>query len=430
MTLLSPSKSAKLLPLLINMFWIVIATSTAAEEPLANPHLADSHPVIVSSEARHLRLSQKIEELLDAHQLPGLVLKVKHRGDVIHHQAHGKINISKEKLMSKDALFRIYSMSKPITAVAMLQLLDKGFISLDDDIRKYLPEFEPFEVDGKVYTVNIHQLLSHTAGFGYGGGLKSWVDIRYLIANPLSRRNTLDDLVDDLSGIDLKFPPGERLKYSIASDIQGAIIERVSGLKLDAYFRKFIFEPLNMKDTAFYVPEKEQHRLVDMYVYDAGTFEAAFVFNQEKISLSERAKDSPYLEKPKLLSSGGGLVSTSEDYSNFVSMLANKGEFEGKKLLSEKSTALMLSSKTKGLDTHFLPRVYQGVGFGYGLGIKEIAGDVRAQGSFFWGGMGGTTFWADPKNELEVTAMMQVEDGWIALEKWLLKEIYPIINNR
>ena len=430
MSLLSPSRSAKLLPLLINMFWIVMSTSTAAEEPSAKAHLPEKQQSTFVQNARNAELSQNIERLLENHQLPGLVLKVKHRGELIHYQAHGKVNISKEKLMSKDASFRIYSMSKPITAVAMLQLLDRGLISLDDDIRKYLPEFEPFEVDGKVYSVNVHQLLSHTAGFGYGGGLKNWVDIRYLIANPLSRRNSLDDLIGDLSGIDLKFPPGEKFEYSIASDIQGAIIERVSGLKLDAYFQKYIFEPLKMKDTAFYVTHDNQHRLVDMYEYDAGTFEAAYVFNQEKIFLSERAKDSPYLKKPKLLSSGGGLISSTEDYSHFLSMLANKGEFEGKQLLSKKSIELMLSSHTTGLDTHFMPRVYQGTGFGYGVGIKEIAGDDRAQGSFFWGGMGGTIFWADPENELEVTAMMQVEDGWVALEKWLIKEIYPLIKDR
>ncbi|WP_299972963.1 serine hydrolase domain-containing protein [uncultured Pseudoteredinibacter sp.] len=427
MSLLSPSKSAKLLPLLINMFWVVISTSTAAEEPSAKAHLPEKQQSTFVQDARNAELSQNIERFLEKHQLPGLVLKVKHRGELIHYQAHGKVNISKEQPMSKDAIFRIYSMSKPITAVAMLQLLDRGLISLNDDIRKYLPEFEPFEIDGKVYSVNVHQLLSHTAGFGYGGGLKNWVDIRYLIANPLSRRNSLDDLVDDLSGIDLKFPPGEKFEYSIASDIQGAIIERVSGLKLDVYFQKYIFQPLTMKDTAFYVTQDNQHRLVDMYEYDAGTFEAAYVFNQEKIFLSERAKDSPYLKKPKLLSSGGGLISSAEDYSHFVSMLANKGEFQGKQLLSKKSIELMLSSHTTGLDTHFMPRVYQGTGFGYGVGIKEIAGDDRAQGSFFWGGMGGTIFWADPENELEVTAMMQVEDGWVALEKWLIKEIYPLI---
>lgn len=412
MKLLSPTTSAKLLPLMLNLFFIVLSTSTTASD---------------ANHANNAKLSSNIESLLQQHQLPGLVLKVKHKGEVVHYQAYGKVNINKQQPMKKDALFRIYSMSKPITAIALLQLVDQGSISLGDDIREYLPNLSPLEYKGKEYKVTIHHLLSHTAGFGYGGGLKNWVDIRYLLANPLSRRNSLDDLIDDLSGIDLKFSPGDKFEYSIASDIQGAIIEKVSGMPLDTYFQQNIFSVLKMHDTRFYVAEQDKHRLVDMYEYDAGTFENAFAFNKDKIFLSERANDSEFLEKPTLLSSGGGLISTANDYSNFVTMLMNKGQFSGNRVLSERSIALMLSSKTQGLDTHFLPRVYNGVGFGYGLGIKETSGETRGQGSFFWGGMGGTIFWGDPQEELEVTAMMQVEDGWIALEKWLIKEIYQFI---
>ena len=183
-----------------------------------------------------------------------------------------------------------------------------------------------------------------------------------------------------------------------------------------------------MKDTGFYVPESQHHRLVDMYEYDAKTFEEAYVFNREKIIFSEYGDDSDYLEKPTLLSGGGGLVSTAKDYSNFVTMLLNKGKFNGKSILSETLVASMLSSHTKGLDTHFMPRVYEGTGFGYGIGIKESAGDTRNQGTFFWGGMGGTIFWADPVADLQVVVMMQVEDGWIALEKWMIPEVYKLIS--
>ena len=130
------------------------------------------------------------------------------------------------------------------------------------------------------------------------------------------------------------------------------------------------------------------------------------------------------------MSGGGGLVSTTIDYSNFVTMLQNKGQFNGKSILSEHLVEKMLSSKTTGLDTHFLPRIYQGVGFGYGIGIKETSGDTRHQGSFFWAGMGGTIFWFDPIADVQVVVMMQVEDGWIALEKWLIPEVYRMIKNQ
>ncbi|BBN82792.1 hypothetical protein PA25_27770 [Pseudoalteromonas sp. A25] len=375
-------------------------------------------------------LETNIEALLAEHQLPGMVLMVKHQNKLVHYNAYGKVNVDKPQPMTKDALFRIFSMSKPITAIALLQLVDKGLVALHDDIRKYLPEFEMFEVDNQPQIVTVHHLLSHTAGFGYGGGIKNWVDIRYLLANPLSRNNTLDDMVDDLSGIELKFAPGERFEYSIASDIQGAIIEKVSGQTLDAYLAEHIFKPLNMKDTHFFVPKDQQHRLVDMYEYDASTFEEAYTFNKEKILFVEEGVDSDYLEKPALLSGGGGLVSSAIDYSNFVSMLSNKGKFNGHTLLSEHLIEMMLSSKTQGLDTHFMPRLYKGAGFGYGVGVKETEGELRQQGSFFWAGMGGTVFWSDPKSELEVVAMMQVEDGWIALEKWLIPHIYKLIKSR
>lgn len=375
-----------------------------------------------------LKFEQELTELLQANELPGAVVHIKHKDQIIMHKAFGVVNLDESEKIEKDDLFRIYSMTKPITAVALLQLVDKGLVKLDADIRTYLPEFEPFEVDDQVQVVTVHHLLSHTAGFGYGGGLKNWVDIRYLLANPLSRNNTLAELVDDLSGIDLKFKPGAKFEYSIASDIQGAIIEAVTKQPLDEYFHQNIITPLEMVDTDFYVPKSKLSRFVDMYEYDAGTFEQAYTFDKEKILFVEKAEDSEYLNKPTLISAGGGLISTAKDYANFVQMLLNKGRFNGKQILSESLVNAMLSSHTVGLDTHFMPRVYKGVGFGYGLGIKEIAGDHRKQGSFFWGGMGGTIFWADPKTDLQVVVMFQVEDGWVGMEKWMIPQVYKLLN--
>lgn len=383
--------------------------------------------LVSASTLANNHFSDNFNSFITKHKLPGAVVLIKKGDETVHYNAYGKVNVEQTPLMKQDAIFRLFSMSKPITAVALLQLVDQGKIALNDDIRKYLPNFEAFEYQGEQQTVTIHQLLSHTAGFGYGGGLKNWVDLRYLLANPLSRNNNLNDLVDDLSGIDLKFKPGSKFEYSIASDIQGAIIESVTGIPLEEHLQKSLFSPLNMKDTGFYVPKNKQHRLVDMYEYAASKFEEAFEINPEKIEFSETGKDSEYLEEPTLKSSGGGLVSTALDYSNFVTMLQNKGMFNGKNILSKPLIEKMLSSKTTGLDTHFLPRLYQGVGFGYGLGIKESSGDTRNKGSFFWAGMGGTVFWADPIADLQVVVMMQVEDGWIALEKWLIPEVYKMI---
>lgn len=369
----------------------------------------------------------QFEILLAEHQLPGAVVHIRYQNQLIMHEAFGLVNVDKDQTVKTNSLFRIYSMTKPLTAVALLQLVDQGLVKLNEDIRTYLPQFDTFEFDGQKKIVTVHHLLAHTAGFGYGGGLKNWVDFRYLIANPLSRTNTLKDMIDDLSGIDLKFSPGERFEYSIASDIQGAIIEAVTHQSLEQYFQKNLFDPLNMKDTHFAVPESEAARFVDMYEYDAGTFEKAYVFDKEKILFVESSTESDFLKKPTLLSGGGGLISTAQDYANFVQMLLNKGTFENKRILSENLIETMLSSHTQGLDTHFLPRVYQGVGFGYGLGIKEASGDLRKEGSFFWGGMGGTIFWADPQSDLQVVVMFQVEDGWIAMEKWMVPHVYEML---
>jgi CubicO group peptidase (beta-lactamase class C family) len=373
------------------------------------------------------QFSQSFNALLKQHELPGAVVMIKRGDKTIHHRAYGKANLSQSKDMQNDAIFRIFSMSKPITAVALLQLVDQGKVALGDDIRKYLPEFKPFEHNGKQQIITIHQLLSHTAGFGYRGGTKSWIDIRYLLANPLSRNNSSQEMVDDISGIDLKFAPGSQFGYSIASDVQGAIIEAVAKVPLDRYLQQHIFTPLQMKDTGFYVPKNAQHRLVDMYEYETDTIEEALVFNKSKISFSEAAAKSKYLKKPTLLSGGGGLVSTAADYSNFVTMLQNKGKFDGKTLLSSALVESMLSSRITGLDKHFLPRIYPGAGFGYGIGIMEVSGEIRNQGSFFWAGLGGTIFWADPVADLQVVVMMQVEDGWIALDKWMTTAVYKML---
>ncbi|MCC2616536.1 beta-lactamase family protein [Aestuariibacter halophilus] len=372
-------------------------------------------------------LSSEIDHFLDQHDLPGMVLWVQHDGEVVHFDAHGEVNTEANTAMTREHLFRIFSMTKPITAVAVMQLAEQGRIKLDEDIRTYLPKFDPFEVDGTAQTVTVHQLLSHTAGFDYGGGFDSWAGLRYLLANPLSRGNTLDELVDDVSGIELFFAPGTRWRYSIASDIQGALVEKVSGLPFDEYLRRHVLTPLAMHDTGFVVAPEDTHRLVDAYEHEVSTFEEAKTFSADNIAFIEAGEDSDYLDKPTLMSGGGGLVSTAQDYAHFVTMLASGGRFNGQQILSEASVDALLTSYTTGLDTQFLPRVYPDAGFGYGLGVQEKDTPWRAKGSFFWAGQGGTLFWSDPKRKVQVVAMMQVEDGWIALEQWLLPRIDRLI---
>jgi len=245
----------------------------------------------------------------------------------------------------------------------------------------------------------------------------------------LSPLNNLNDMVTDISGVDLIYEPGTKWQYSIASDVQGALIEAVTGMKLDDYLETYIFAPLEMTDTGFWVPEEHAHRLVDQYIYDVKGLEPLKSFGNTNIEHKESRIGSDYLSRPKLLSGGSGLVSTAKDYSRFVQVLLNNGIYNGRQILSAELVDQMLTSHTEGLNTSFLPLIYENTGFGYGLGIKEGEGegDLRREGSFYWAGKGGTVFWGDPKNNLSVIVMMQVEDGWVALERWLIPEIYHMI---
>ncbi|MCO7223371.1 serine hydrolase [Pleionea sp. CnH1-48] len=363
-------------------------------------------------------LDKKIERYVTEHQFPGAVTMIMKDDKIIHYSSVGYNNIKQKKELKKNDVFRIYSMTKPIVSVAVLQLVQQGKIKLDEDIRTYLPDFEPFEFDGKEHTITVHQLLSHTAGLGYFGGFSNWVDFMYLLLDPNDRDNTTDGLISDVSGIGLKHKPGAQWRYSIASDIQGALIEKVTGQRLGDYLKQHIFDPLEMNDTAFWVAAANASRLVDMYEYEDG-----------EVSFGEFGNRSEYLEEPSLHSGGGGLISTTSDYAKFVSMLMHKGQYKNHRILSESLVNTMLSSHTENMDTWLLPKLYPGTGFGYGLGVKEATDGHRAKGSFYWAGKGGTFFWADPSQNLVVVVMTQLEDGWRKMDRWLVPEVYALIDN-
>lgn len=359
------------------------------------------------------QLSSDIKLYLEENKFPGMVTLVIKNGKVVQYSAIGFNNLKQSKPIRKDSVFRIYSMTKPITALALLQLVERGKVRLDDDIRKYLPEMEPFEYKGEIVKITVHQLLSHTAGLGYFPGFSSWNDFLYFILDPNDRDNTTDELISDVSGIELKHKPGSQWRYSIASDLQGAIIEKVTGKRLEDYFRENIFIPLEMYETSFILNESMSSRLVDMYEYE-----------DQEVSFSEFASKSDYLEEPNLHSGGGGLVSTAEDYGKFVRLLLNNGEYKEKKIIGKKYIKMMLSNHTKNMDTWLLPKLYPNSGFGYSIGVKVGEADIRPKGSFYWAGRGGTFFWADPKNNLIVVNMIQLEDGWRKVEQWLVPKVY------
>lgn len=360
--------------------------------------------VFSTSVLANSQLTEQLQTFVTDNNLPGIETLILKNGELWHHSNVGLEDIQQQTPMQENAIFRIFSMTKPITAVAMLQLLDQGKITLDAYVDDYLPELKTITYNTAKTRISIQQLLTHTSGLDYN-------------FKALHASHSNKDFIQRIATSELKFAPGEKWGYSMASDIQGALIERVSGLPLDQYLQTHIFAPLDMQDTGFWVPEDQQQRLVEDYKKDktSGKLQAI------------TQSDGKYLKQPGFLSAGGGLVSTAKDYSHFLSMLLNNGRFNGKQIVKAASLANMLRNQTQGLDMGFLPKIYPNSGFGFGLGIKQSERDLRTQGSYYWAGKGGTLFWVDPENKLIVIAMMQAENAWPMLDKWLVRQVYPLI---
>ena len=262
-------------------------------------------------------------------------------GKVAHAGAYGQMDIEGGEPMRRDALFRIYSMTKPITGVALMTLYDEGRFALDDPVAKYLPGFDKVKVfagkDGDTIKladlkrpVTIRDLMCHTAGLAYGLFPASPVDEMYKEARVLDRTKNLDSMLERLVKIPLAAQPGEKWMYSIAVDVQGKLIEVLSGKSLDEFFAERIFRPLAMTDTAFYVPADKLNRLTVNYGKKDG-----------HLSPVDGSKTSQFATKPALLSGGGGLVSTADDYLRFAQMLLNRGELDGVRILKPQTVELM-----------------------------------------------------------------------------------------
>ena len=369
-------------------------------------------------------LDTKTEAWQQEHELPGMVTLIVDNEQEVFAHAAGAASMEENRPITMDSQFRLYFMTKPITSAAVMLLVEDGAISLDDDIRQHLPAFKPFRVvgdhQGTPHTVTVRQLLTHTAGFGYGGGCRSWAGLRYLIANPLSRNNTLQEMVDDLSGIDLFFPPGSRWGYSIAHDILAALVENVSGITYDEFLQQRLFKPLGMSDTDFWVPATKAKKLVSMYNWE-----------DSKPTLTEQWNDSDYLQKPQLMSGGGGLVSSARDYARFLQMLLNDGVYKQRQILSAASVELLTSNQLTESHGQLPSQLWPNSGFGFGLGVKlKQNADPRSVGSFYWAGLGGTIFWVDKKERLVVVGMMQVEDGFRKVDDFLAPSVYAWLAQR
>lgn len=334
-----------------------------------------------------------VQKLVDDRKIAGGTVVVARKGKLVFFETFGMADKKAEKPMTNDAILRFYSMSKPITSVAVMMLYEEGKIKLDDPVSKYVPKFEGLKVYNKEGNVDarrpmtVRDLLRHTSGLTYGFFGNTAVDKMYREKAALGGDGDLADMVDTLSGIPLLYQPGTKWHYSVSTDVLGYIVEKVSGRTLDKFFKQRIFRPLGMKDTAFHVPAEKVDRFAACYTLG--------------LIVSDNPAKSRYLKKPAMLSGGGGLVSTAPDYIRFCQMLVNKGELDGKRILKAETVEMM----TKNQLPEGVTRADTG---GFGLGFSVRTKDGRfPEGEYGWGGMASTHFWISPKHDLAVVALSQ-----------------------
>ena len=362
-------------------------------------------------------------------EIAGLSTLLVRHGKVVQFNTYGQASVATNVAMGKDTIHRIFSMTKPVTGVALMILYEEGKWNLDDPVSKYLPELANLSVmtgvdgDGKMILVpakrppTMRELMSHTAGFGYGLSPNNAIDDMFRAKQVLGAP-TLSELVTRTASIPLKFQPGENWSYSVSVDLQGRIVEILSDQTLGDFFATRIFKPLNMNDTAFSVPPEKLNRFSDLFAINPQTGKLIQV-------TPAVAPQLPTFTNPKALQSGGGgLVSTSNDYGRFAQMILNGGQLDGKRLLKPETIALMGQSAIApgvNADNGLLQSLgtsafsfSRGMGFGLNFMVvtdPQLAGVAVGKGTLSWGGAAGTWFWIDPANDLYFVGMIQRMGG-------------------
>jgi CubicO group peptidase (beta-lactamase class C family) len=384
------------------------------------------------SSARLKRLDEVMtRRYVDGGYLPGILTYVYRKGQLAHTGLAGRMDIERGKAMREDAIFRIYSMSKPITAVALMMLVEEGLLGLDDTVETHIPAWQElgvyasgtptlladappsFMTTPPLRPMKVVDLATHTSGLTYGFTMRTAVDAAYRRTKVVDRQTEggLQGMIDQLAKIPLDFSPGTAWNYSVAIDVLGYLVEKLSGMSFGEFLRTRLFEPLGMHDTAFYVPGDKTDRFTSCYQPEPGG---------HGLKLQDDARESSvYAQPPKLESGGGGLVSTAHDYLRFCRMMLNGGTLDGVQILSPKTVALFslnfLPDNREVADMAFPGMFsesgYAGVGFSLGCGVNIDVAKTRLPGSlgeYFWGGAAATAFWIDPREELTVVFMTQV----------------------
>jgi CubicO group peptidase (beta-lactamase class C family) len=395
--------------LLFTALLLVIAArfASAGELPTAKP--SD-----VGLDADKLQLARDaVKALIDKKEMAGAVIAVARHGKVVMFEALGEMEAGSGRAMKPDAIVRIYSMTKPITTVAAMILVDEGKIGLDEPVSKYLPEFQNLRVLAGKEKIDetveakreptIRDLMRHTAGLTYGSFGNAAADQLYKEAGILSTPgDTLQDTITKVSKLPLAYQPGTRWQYSVAVDVLGRVVEVVSRKPLDEFFAERIFKPLDMKDTGFYVAEDKLERFAAVHGLD----------KENRLTATETAEKNRYRTKPKLLSGGGGCVGTARDYLRFCQMMLNGGELDGVRILRKETVAEMTKNQLEeeAMKAKNGGKADVGHGFGLGFGVcvgKDDPRQASVVGEYYWAGAASTHFWIAPKQELIVVALEQ-----------------------
>ncbi len=380
----------------------------------------EASPESVGLSSRGLQhLSRHIQGYIDDGRLPGAITLVGRRGKVVHFETHGQRDIEAAKPVEPDTIFRIFSMTKPIVSIALMALYEEGRFQIDDSVSDYIPQFEGLEVidanGGRrppIREMTIADLLRHTSGLA--SRTDPVVGAAYEAAGlwTSSSGGTLQDAIDKLGTLPLKCDPGAQFNYGVSTDVLGYLCEVLSRQRLDDFLRARVLEPLGMDDTDFYVPEPELGRFAANYrPGEAG---------EPRTVLTDRPDASSRYGSPRsYLSGAGGLVSTASDYARFCKMLANRGEFEGERIIGARTLEFMTRNHLPGgrdlaqMGSESAGETRrEGVGFGLGFAVlldPSEAGLIGTPGEYYWGGAGSTAFWVSPADDLFVVFMTQLQ---------------------
>jgi len=373
------------------------------------------------SVSRLARIDRLLEErYVGPGRLPHAQFVLARGGEVVHQTLLGQQDPERGVPIAEDTVYRIYSMTKPVTSVALMQLVEEGLIALDDPVARHIPEWKdlavfsagtgPYLTTPVARPMQVVDLLRHTSGLTYGFQNRTNIDAAYrkLKLEAMHGGHDLETMIQLMAKLPLEFSPGEAWNYSVSTDVCGYLVQKLTGQPLDQVFRERIFEPLKMVDTGFHVRDDQRARFAACYDAAPGG----------KMKLQDDPQKSPYLGPPSLLSGGGGLVGTAADYLRFASMLLNRGELDGARILAPKTVDLMASNHLPGggdltqlSRSLFSESTNAGVGFGLGFAVVFDPPQTLipcSLGEFYWGGAASTAFWVDPVEEVTAVFMTQL----------------------